>query len=364
MTLVRSTGARNRRSVSSAAAKHVKKYKIEYKLVTEEKKKLIIVRLRPRFAFSVTFDHLLTVIQANGAPPRDYVFIATGCEEFTNFCRERSQKLGQPVYVSNGYDPTKPARANDPHNVGFHIDRDGFYFARETVDKARDWLGYEVDRSGKPFKPNHELAQSLKRHNQPDEMAQINAAVRELFPKMPEKTAKKIVKHAFGKVSRFLTARFPMQPPSTDTVQGKGKNGKQRVGNAAGRSLASRVQLAVNAHIRHVFTDYDRLLKNGTEWVIARAAIQQQCIKKLKEWRGEDGKREQEEIFQEWIDLRDDDDDDENDVFDSESPYEPDSRPQTTMGSTSECYTNPKALIIAQFLPSKAAARRFQRGGC
>jgi hypothetical protein len=49
MTRTRSAGARNRRSVSSAIAKHEKKYKVEYKLVEIEKKPLNIVRPLPAF---------------------------------------------------------------------------------------------------------------------------------------------------------------------------------------------------------------------------------------------------------------------------------------------------------------------------
>jgi len=52
MTIKRSTGARSRRSVSSAVAKREKKYKVEYKLVEIEKKPLNIVRPLPAFLFS------------------------------------------------------------------------------------------------------------------------------------------------------------------------------------------------------------------------------------------------------------------------------------------------------------------------
>jgi hypothetical protein len=80
----------------------------------------------------------------------------------------------------------------------------------------------------------------------------------------------------------------------------------------------------VNAHIRHVYTDYEKLLKGGMEWIDARKAVGSACIKKLREWRGEDGKVEVEEAFQEWIDLRDDDDDDDDEddeESEMDSPY-------------------------------------------
>jgi hypothetical protein len=93
--------------------------------------------------------------------------------------------------------------------------------------------------------------------------------------------------------------------PCTDTKQGRGRVGTSSL------NLASRVQLAVNAHIRHDYTDYDKLLR-VMPWADARKAVTNACVKKLKEWRGEDGQDYVEEKFEEWIDLRDDDDDDSN----------------------------------------------------
>jgi hypothetical protein len=61
-------------------------------------------------------------------------------------------------------------------------------------------------------------------------------------------------------------------------------------------------------------------LKDGMEWIDARKTVGSACIKKLREWRGEDGKVEVEEAFQEWIDLRDDDDEDDEES-EIDSPY-------------------------------------------
>jgi hypothetical protein len=87
---------------------------------------------------------------------------------------------------------------------------------------------------------------------------------------------------------------------------------KQRVGNARDLDLAGRVQLAVNAHIRHLYTNYDQLLKNGVPWVTARATIGPTCVAILRNWMDEDNMPELEETFQEWIDLRDDEEDDDS----------------------------------------------------
>jgi len=77
------------------------------------------------------------------------------------------------------------------------------------------------------------------------------------------------------------------------------------------------VQLAVVAHIRHVYTEYDRLLKI-TSFQDARAAVEQPCLAKLVQWRGDDenGTTVLEDVFREVIVISDDEDDgEESDAY-------------------------------------------------
>ena len=85
--------------------------------------------------------------------------------------------------------------------------------------------------------------------------------------------------------------------------------GTNRVGNAKELSLARRVQLAVVAHIRHTYTDYDKMLKTGS-WMEARQKVEHVSLAKLKEWRDETGEQsnEIEDTFREVIVLDDDED--------------------------------------------------------
>lgn len=73
--------------------------------------------------------------------------------------------------------------------------------------------------------------------------------------------------------------------------------------------LSRRVQLAVVAHIRHVYTDYDKLLKTGT-YQNARAAVEKPCLDLLARWRSDDDDdpNAMEEILREVIVIDDDDD--------------------------------------------------------
>ena len=89
--------------------------------------------------------------------------------------------------------------------------------------------------------------------------------------------------------------------------------GKNKVGTAQDLPLPRRVQLAVVAHIRHVHTDYDQLVKFEPKKQ-ARAKIEQACFRKLVEWRGDDETgmetEDMKEILREVIVISDDEEDD------------------------------------------------------
>ncbi|MCJ1461708.1 hypothetical protein MMC07_000306 [Pseudocyphellaria aurata] len=114
---------------------------------------------------------------------------------------------------------------------------------------------------------------------------QAREAIKDLFPKIPDKDIHEIICRAFQK-------------------------GKDRVGTAVELPLSRRVQLAVVAHIRHVYTNYDRLLRIGTREE-ARAQIEKPCLDQLVRWRGDDDDdpNAMEEILREVIVIDDDDDD-------------------------------------------------------
>ncbi len=83
------------------------------------------------------------------------------------------------------------------------------------------------------------------------------------------------------------------------------------MGTAKDVTLVRRAQLAVIAHIRHVYTDYDRLLKRHP-WPEARALVEQPTLDKLIQWRGdEDDANDMDEILREVIVIPDDDDEEE-----------------------------------------------------
>lgn len=64
-----------------------------------------------------------------------------------------------------------------------------------------------------------------------------------------------------------------------------------------------KIELTVISHVRHAYTDYDKMLKLGMSHDEARKQVQPDITKKLTEWKGEDAKEEYETAFQEVIDL-------------------------------------------------------------
>jgi hypothetical protein len=108
--------------------------------------------------------------------------------------------------------------------------------------------------------------------------------IKDLFPNIPDNDLNQIIKTAFQK-------------------------GQGKVGTANELSLIRRAQLAVVAHIRHVYTDYDKLLRQ-TQYRDARNLVEKPSLRKLVEWRGDDenGKQVLEDVFREVVVISDDED--------------------------------------------------------
>ncbi|KAM5433932.1 hypothetical protein McanCB56680_006571 [Microsporum canis] len=147
---------------------------------------------------------------------------------------------------------------------------------------------------------NHRPGQTQGNKDASSEQSQdiINSeardAIKDLFPNIPTKDLNQIVKTAF-------------------------KKGKHRVGTAVELPLARRAQLAVVAHIRHIYTSYDRLLKM-TSFQEARASVEEPTLAKLVLWRGDDenGATVLEDVFREVIVISDDEDDNQEDEEETE----------------------------------------------
>ena len=110
--------------------------------------------------------------------------------------------------------PKNKAHVN-PEKIAHHVHRIGHHFPNEVVDQACDWLGYSY--RGGTYQKNLDdiatsrLARSLATHGSrmglhgrpgtvQETSQQIRAAIRDLFPKIPDEDLEAIVKHAFREV--------------------------------------------------------------------------------------------------------------------------------------------------------------------
>ncbi|KAL4774772.1 hypothetical protein BDW60DRAFT_214723 [Aspergillus nidulans var. acristatus] len=263
----RSVSVLARRSPGLIARRKARKHKVILESVTQEKKKL------------------RSVISFEAKAPPGYTFISAGDPFFTTTCKERCRRDGLKVYAVS----TTPHLHT--HGLSQHVHRIGYHFPSAVVADVCINHGLYLTETGKAVAPHsiraHEASRKL---TDSDSQITINTEARDvlkdLFPNIPDNDLNQIIKTAFQK-------------------------GQRKVGTAVELPLARRAQLAVVAHIRHIYTDYDRLLKT-TSFHEARAAVEQPTLAKLVEWRGDDenGKTVLEDVFREVIVISDDDDSD------------------------------------------------------
>ncbi|KAL6231655.1 hypothetical protein BDW75DRAFT_233420 [Aspergillus navahoensis] len=263
----RSVSVLTRRTPVLIAKRKARKHKVILESVTQEKKKL------------------RSVISFKAKAPPGYTFISAGDPFFTTTCKERCRRDGLKVYAVS----TTPHLHT--HGLSQHVHRIGYHFPSAVVADVCMNHGLYLTETGKAVAPRSILGDEASRKiTDSDSQITINTEARDvlkdLFPNIPDNDLNQIIKTAFQK-------------------------GQRKVGTAVELPLARRAQLAVVAHIRHIYTDYDRLLKT-TSFHEARAAVEQPTLAKLVEWRGDDenGKTVLEDVFREVIVISDDDDSD------------------------------------------------------
>ncbi|KAF2708926.1 hypothetical protein K504DRAFT_408226 [Pleomassaria siparia CBS 279.74] len=267
-----------------------KPYKVVLEAVTQERKKL----------------HSFTTYREN-APP-GYVFVPVGHPDLTEYCKDRCREWNLDAIIVSAKPRSKALENTE--KISHHVHRLGFHFPAQVISEACDVLGYKY-RNNHFYKrardldlANTRLARSLATHGErallhgrpateAESKTQVRDAVRDLFPKIPEQDLSAIVHHAFAE-------------------------GSTRVGNAKELTLARRVQLAVVAHIRHTYTEYDSLLKTGS-WSEARSKVEHVSLAVLRRWRDEGD--DVEETFREVIVIDDDDDDEEESSDDDDEDF-------------------------------------------
>ncbi|KAL5363062.1 hypothetical protein BJX96DRAFT_112350 [Aspergillus floccosus] len=256
-----------RRASSRAAHKTARRHKVIMESITQEKKKL------------------RSVISFEAKAPPGYTFIPAGNPQLTTACKELCRKDGLKIFAVS----TTPHMHT--HNLSQHVHRIGYHFPSAVVANVCMELGVYLTATGKAV-PFQEINNAPPRKRADSEVSQITInteardVLKDLFPNIPDNDLNQIIKTAFQK-------------------------GQRKVGTAVELPLARRAQLAVVAHIRHVYTNYDKLLKM-TSFHEARSLVEEHTLAKLVEWRGDDenGKTVLEDVFREVIVISDDDDSD------------------------------------------------------
>jgi hypothetical protein len=137
-------------------------------------------------------------------------------------------------------------------------ERQGILAEAEAIERA------EIDcLSSADVRARHRERDQARRADEDVRLAaELAAAIRALFPGCPAGRAEEIARHT--------------------ATRGSGRIGR----SAAGRDLdPDAVSLAVAASVRHVDTDYDRLLMSGVDRETARLRVRERVDDVLDDWR-------------------------------------------------------------------------------
>ncbi|KAG5984701.1 hypothetical protein E4U55_003648 [Claviceps digitariae] len=206
-------------------------------------------------------------------PPPGFEFVPIGNPVLTSACKELSRERDAMIFIVSSV---------ATNSLSQQVNRLGHHVRQSIVEAARESIAH-LPQSGAATpdgKPEPIPESQTEYHLQAD------AALRDLFPRIPNTDRQIIIEHAF-----------------TRRTNGKGE---QPVGFSDDIPLARRVQLAVLAHIRHAHTRYDELLKEAG-WQMARKAVEELCLDIIVKWRGDEetGRDQLDEILREVVIISD-----------------------------------------------------------
>lgn len=167
--------------------------------------------------------------------PQGYTFVPKGNVYITKNCRKKTHEAERSLYVVLDK-RKKPVGLRCPTSI------------------------YEIVVSQDQATAPQRAEAVLKRDAAIED--NFEEALLGLFPKMPKTEVPQVLKHALKKHSR-------------------------RVGRTSRVCLQDRVKLAVHAHIRHVHTDYDQLLKQGSNKSQARQEVWDRLGEVARQWGGQ-----------------------------------------------------------------------------
>jgi len=166
------------------------------------------------------------------------------------------------------------------HELSREVHRIGYHIPTEVVSQVCSHYGIRLDSAGrligeqeseKLFMKISQKGEVVLNENIRDQVTintEAKEIIRDLFPKIPDNDLFQIIKTAF-------------------------QLGDNRVGTAEEIPLVRRAQLSVVAHIRHSYTNYDKLLRQ-VPYNEARHLVEKTTLRKLIEWRGDENDKTEE----------------------------------------------------------------------
>lgn len=173
--------------------------------------------------------------------PAGYCFVPKGNVYVTKNCRKNTQEAKKMVYSVVDSPGAKRIKT-----LGIRVPAEIYRQIVESELQTRDRRAAVVQKRDDAGLRAFELE------------------VGRLFPKAPAAAAASIAKHTLVKRSK-------------------------RVGRTGAIDIDKKVRLAVTAHIRHRYTDYDALLKQGTSREDARSKIWGAIVEVADKWAGRPG---------------------------------------------------------------------------
>lgn len=289
MARVKQRGGKKAPGGASTRGRQVAKEKNKHKFVlggnAADKKLPTVVRKReascPR-GIAYSFIHRKITFRAD--PPPGYTFVPAGNPELTTALKEFARRGDHKIFAVT----VRPIQYCAPgplltfqttphatrHELSREVHRIGFHFPTSVVSQVCAHYGIRLTRAGKVIDESKDdklfmkVYQNQSGQRPVDEKDQVTIntdakqTIKDLFPNIPDKDLFQIIKTAF-------------------------QLGDNRVGTANEIPLVRRAQLSVVAHIRHVYTNYDKLLR-FLPYNEARHKVEQDTLLKLVEWRGDE----------------------------------------------------------------------------
>lgn len=181
---------------------------------------------------SVTLDE--RIVHPSTPLPNGYVFVGKGDVYKTRNCRKLTHEAGHPVHVVQATNKSKTT-------LGIRVPRSIHEQVLAEAAATKDARASAVVRRDRALEDK------------------TRVEILRLFPQIPLRHLEDILRHTLAKNSG-------------------------RVGRTGTTSLAEAARLAVCAHVRHTFTDYDNMLKNGVEGEKARTMVFPAVKEKIEEW--------------------------------------------------------------------------------